>query len=123
MPVTASVQRATQIALDVLRDQGYTLVPFDLTKEETKLARNIMAGLLVNKMIGPLIETLERNYEEPLDCYKISGMLFRTNFIVRESLKLLLRLTGNQRVVEGIEYVKPLSEKQIDELMMQQKEL
>lgn len=76
MPVTKAVERATQLALNALEEQGYTLVPFELTPEETKLSRNIMVGLLVNKLIGPMFQTLDRNYEEPMDCYKISGRVF-----------------------------------------------
>lgn len=52
------------------------MVPFDLTEDEMQDARSITAGLLLNNFIGPLLKTLERNYEEPLECYKLTGLLF-----------------------------------------------
>eukprot|EP00347_Sterkiella_histriomuscorum_P018941 403343571 len=123
MPVTQAVERAFNISKKALEDDGYELVPFEITPEETKTARNIMAGLLVNKMIGPLFDTLERNYEEPLDCYKISGKVLKASSFTRGALKYLLRITGNQRVVDGIQNVRPMSESELDGLIMQQSQL
>lgn len=98
-------------------------MPFDMTPEEIQKARDIQAGLLVNKLIGPMLDTLERNYEEPLDSYKLSGKLIKMSGLMRWSIKTLLRATGNRRVANVLTYFRPLKEKEIDNLILDQRSL
>jgi hypothetical protein len=56
-----------------------------------------------------MINLLDKNFELPLNCYALSVMFFKTNFIMRNMLLTLLRLTGNGRISNSAKNIKPLS--------------
>ena len=102
LPATSAMVRAINIGKDALRDQGFELVAVNFTKEDIKEARDIFVGLLINYMLGPMINLLENNYESPMDSYKLSVLFFKSNFITRNLILTLLKVTGNSRIAESV---------------------
>lgn len=116
-PVTAAMKRSFNIAKSALEQQGFQLVEIKLPTEDIIEARDVFIGLVVNYMLGPLINQLEKNYEEPLPCYKLSVMFYKTNFIFRNLLLSLLRLTGNQRIYDSAKHIRPFSQDYLHKLL------
>lgn len=109
-PLTASVSNAMSDALSALESQGFELVPFEIPEEDIWLARDIMNGLLCNKMMKPLLENLLGNYEQPLESYKLPLALLNSGSIKRWFLmQRYIKPHANKREARGLEYVRSLS--------------
>jgi Asp-tRNA(Asn)/Glu-tRNA(Gln) amidotransferase A subunit family amidase len=108
-PSASFMKRAVHIAKEALERKGFTMIPIRFADEDIKEARDIFIGLVVNYMLGPMIKQLDDNYESPLQCYKLTIMFWNTNFVVRNILLGLLRLTGNSRIADNAKNLKPLS--------------
>ena len=107
----------------MLEARGFNLVPIKFALEDIKETREIFIGLILNHVLGPLIKTLEDNYESPLGCYKMSVMLYRANFLTRNLIFSLLRLTGNSRIYEAVRNIRPMSHAELDDLQKRQGKL
>lgn len=102
------------LALATLSEQGYEVIPFELSAQEVQKSKDITAALLLNKMIGRLLKTLERNYEQPASCYKMTGTLFSLGSLSKGFLKGVLKMTGNHRIANSLGAFKTLSEEEMD---------
>ena len=98
-------------------------MPIKFSDEDIKEAGYIYRGLILNYHIGPIMENLFSNYEEPMPSYKYSMILYRSNFLVRGLFLSLLRLTGNRRIFESAKTAKPLKQIELNALLKRQKEL
>lgn len=72
MPASLPVLRSIEIAEKALIDLGYKCVEIDFSPAELKEYRDVFLGLIVNNFMKPMMESLEANYEEPQECYKVS---------------------------------------------------
>ena len=98
-------------------------MPIKFSDEDIKEAGYIYRGLVLNYIIGPIMENLYNNYEEPMPSYKYSMILYKSNFLIRGLFLGLLRLTGNYRIFESAKTARPLSQKELHGLLKRQKEL
>lgn len=115
-PTTQAMKRVTQQAVAALKTRGFNLIPIKFELEDINEAREIFIGLILNHILGPLIKTLEANYESPLGCYKMSVMLFKANFVTRSLIFTLLRLSGNGRIYDAVRNIRPMSRPELDNL-------
>jgi hypothetical protein len=122
-PTTNAMKRAVHEAKNALESKGFEIVPIKFSEEDIKEAGLIYRGLILNYHIGPIMENLDNNYEEPMPSYKYSMILYRSNFLVRALFLGLLRLTGNRRIFNLAKTAKPLSQKELNGLLKRQKEL
>ena len=98
-------------------------MPIRFSEEDIKEAGYIYRGLILNYHIGPIMENLNNNYEEPMPSYKYSMILYKSNFLVRALFLGLLRLTGNHRIFESAKTAKPLHQKELNGLIKRQRDL
>ena len=122
-PTIDAMKRAVYIAKEALERQGFNLIPIKFSNEDLDEAREIFIGLVINYNLGPMIGLLEQNYESPLDCYKMTVMFYKSNFVLRHLIFTLLRLTGNGRVYNAVKSISPLSRGQLDNLHKRQIQL
>ena len=117
------MRRAIKLAKEALEQKGFELVPIHFSDEDVKEAGYIYRGLILNYHIGPIMENLFNNYEEPMPSYKYSMILYRSNYLVRALFLGLLKLTGNHRIFESAKTAKPLKQSELNSLLTRQKEL
>jgi Asp-tRNA(Asn)/Glu-tRNA(Gln) amidotransferase A subunit family amidase len=63
LPVSKSTTRAMNLAEKALRDEGYEVVPFDITPEEYALARDSLVAMVINGTAWDLCNDFEKNGE------------------------------------------------------------
>ena len=99
------------------------MVKIEFSHEDIKEAGIVYSGLVLNYIIGPLMETIVSNYEEPNPSYKYSMLLFRGGFLLRSLFIAILRLSGNSRIANAAAKAKPLSQTELSDLIRRQKAL
>ena len=97
------------------------MVKIEFSQEDIKEAGIVYSGLVLNYIIGPLMEKIVSNYEEPNPSYKYSMLLFRGGFLLRLLFIAILRLTGNSRIANAAAKAKPLSPSELSDLVRRQK--
>ncbi len=122
-PTTSAMKRALNEAKEALASKGFEMVPIKFSDEDIKEAGLIYRGLILNYHIGPIMENLYNNYEEPMPSYKYSMILYRSNFIIRGLFLGIIKLTGNNRLFEAAKTAKPLPQTELNRLLKRQKEL
>jgi len=77
--------------------------------EDVKEAGIIYTGLVISHIISPILDRINKNYDNTLPSYKYSIILLRGGFFIRTLFTLLLRLTGNKRIADGVSKCKNLT--------------
>ena len=85
------------------------MVPIKFSDEDIKEAGYIYRGLVLNYIIGPIMDNFQNNYEEPMPSYKYSMILYKSNFLLRALFLGLIKLTGNKRIYDSAKTARPLS--------------
>ena len=103
------MKRALHLAKDALIKRGFELVPIKFSEEDIKEAGLLYRGLVLNYIIGPIMDNLYNHYESPIPSYRYSMILYQSNFLIRGLFLALIRLTGNLRLADAASTAKPLS--------------
>ena len=109
MPATAPIKRAVEIAKVALEKQGYELVKIQFSLEDIKEGGIIYTGLVLSNYVAPVLERIVSNYDNTLPSYKYSIILLRGGYIIRSLFMFLMRITGNNRLADGVSKCKNLT--------------
>ena len=69
VPVGDAVRRVMREARSALEGMGHKVGEIQLTADQVMEARRLYLGLVINYVMGPSLEEVRKNYEEPISSY------------------------------------------------------
>ena len=123
MPTTKAVKKGIRIAISALTKEGYEVIPFPISREEIAEIKDIYLGLISNNPLKEFCEVIDLYHEESMPLYSTLFLIFRAGPLTRLLLHLLLRLSGNKRLSEGVKTLKNLSMEEQKKLLFRRIEI
>ena len=73
---------------------------FKLSKQEINEYAEVLTTLIINYVVIPTMREADKNYEEVNPQYKAMKMMLQWGPLFRWVVKLFLKISGNQRVID-----------------------
>jgi Asp-tRNA(Asn)/Glu-tRNA(Gln) amidotransferase A subunit family amidase len=120
IPASQANIDAVRKAKAALEARGFEVVDFKISKGLIKEYRDIFSTLVANYSLIPSNRKLYENYEAAINQNKTVDYLITYGPLFRFLFKSILSLTGNGRIREGIEPLKPASQEVLEACMLRQ---
>jgi hypothetical protein len=106
VPVGDAVRRVMREARSALEGMGHKVGEIQLTADQVMEARRLYLGLVINYFMGPSLEEVRKNYEEPISSYLFIERYFNSPYFFRPYVLLKLWLSGEHRSYQRLSQIR-----------------
>lgn len=117
VPVGDAVRRVMREARTALEGMGHKVGEIQITTDQVMEARRLYLGLVINYFMGPSLEELRKNYEEPISSYLFIERYFNSPYFFRPYVLLKLWLSGERRSYQRLSQIRRYTKGELDRLV------
>lgn len=117
LPVSKSTLRAMEITEKALKEEGYDVVPFDITPDEYSLARDSLVAMVVNGTACDLANDFNKQGERLIMGVWTNMILIKANPCFRYLIKKILGCAAMGRTVTATKNCQKFGSHAYDEIM------
>ena len=94
LPVSDTVKRAMDITRQALKEDGYEVVDFEISREHYSFARNTLIAMVINGTVWELAKDLYRNGERETFAVWINVFFLNRSSYIQRLLRGIMRAVG-----------------------------